>query len=216
MADENQRRFDLRERAFQQFDRRQIEVVRRFVHDDHPGLFQQPERETDLAHFAGAGNLGFAQPRRNRAEAADERHHLAELFRWQCQHFPDDFARALDRDFLRNIEHPVRRKINTGNEQPQKRALARAVRADDADAVTGQNRHFGHFEKPLGDSIGKRYRRQDAIGTPFCVTVDHDSLNDNCVTIRERDTMEQKRVPIAELRTIIDKEVNMNNLLRKL
>ena len=66
------------------------------------------------------------------------------------------------------------------------------------------------------DSIGKRYRRQDAIGTPFCVTVDHDTLNDNCVTIRERDTMEQKRVPIAELRTIIDKEVNMNNLLRKL
>ena len=66
------------------------------------------------------------------------------------------------------------------------------------------------------DSIGKRYRRQDAIGTPFCVTVDHDSLNDNCVTIRERDTMEQKRVPIAELRTIIDEEVNMNNLLRKL
>lgn len=66
------------------------------------------------------------------------------------------------------------------------------------------------------DSIGKRYRRQDAIGTPFCVTVDHDSLNDNCVTIRERDTMEQKRVPIAELRGIIDKEVNMNNLLRKL
>ena len=66
------------------------------------------------------------------------------------------------------------------------------------------------------DSIGKRYRRQDAIGTPFCVTVDHDSLNDNCVTIRERDTMEQRRVPIAELRSIIDKEVNMNNLLRKL
>ena len=66
------------------------------------------------------------------------------------------------------------------------------------------------------DSIGKRYRRQDAIGTPFCVTIDHDTLEDNCVTIRERDTMEQKRVPIAELRTIIDKEVNLNNLLRKL
>ena len=66
------------------------------------------------------------------------------------------------------------------------------------------------------DSIGKRYRRQDAIGTPFCVTVDHDTLEDNTVTIRDRDTMEQKRVPIAELRSIIDKEVNMNNLLRKL
>ena len=66
------------------------------------------------------------------------------------------------------------------------------------------------------DSIGKRYRRQDAIGTPFCITVDHDSLQDNCVTVRERDTMTQKRVPIAELRSIIDKEVNMNNLLRNL
>jgi glycyl-tRNA synthetase len=66
------------------------------------------------------------------------------------------------------------------------------------------------------DSIGKRYRRQDAIGTPFCVTIDHDSLQDNCVTIRERDTMTQERVPIAELRSIIDKKVNLNNLLRNL
>jgi glycyl-tRNA synthetase len=48
-------------------------------------------------------------------------------------------------------------------------------------------------------SIGKRYRRQDEIGTPYCVTVDFDSLNDNAVTIRDRDTMKQDRVPIAEL-----------------
>ncbi|MGN1216163.1 MAG: glycine--tRNA ligase, partial [Candidatus Cryptobacteroides sp.] len=73
-----------------------------------------------------------------------------------------------------------------------------------------------NFQYDEKDSIGKRYRRQDAIGTPFCITVDHDSLEDNCVTIRERDTMTQKRVPIAELRSIIDKEVNMNNLLRNL
>ena len=66
------------------------------------------------------------------------------------------------------------------------------------------------------DSIGKRYRRQDAIGTPFCITVDHESLNDNCVTLRDRDTMQQTRVPIAELRRIIDEKVNMNNLLRNL
>ena len=66
------------------------------------------------------------------------------------------------------------------------------------------------------DSIGKRYRRQDAIGTPFCITVDHDSLNDNCVTVRDRDTMEQQRVPIAELRALIDSKVNLNNLLRNL
>ena len=48
-------------------------------------------------------------------------------------------------------------------------------------------------------SIGRRYRRQDEIGTPFCVTVDFDSLDDQAVTIRERDTTEQVRVPIDEL-----------------
>ena len=66
------------------------------------------------------------------------------------------------------------------------------------------------------DSIGKRYRRQDAIGTPFCVTVDHDSVNDGCVTIRHRDTMEQQRVKIEDLRNIIDAEVNIRTLLKKL
>lgn len=65
------------------------------------------------------------------------------------------------------------------------------------------------------DSIGKRYRRMDAIGTPFCVTVDHDSLNDNMVTLRHRDTMEQKRVAIKDLPAIIDAEVNMKNLFDK-
>ena len=66
------------------------------------------------------------------------------------------------------------------------------------------------------DTIGKRYRRQDAIGTPFCITVDHDSLEDHCVTVRDRDTMQQERVPIADLRTLIDRKVNLNNLLRNL
>jgi glycyl-tRNA synthetase len=66
------------------------------------------------------------------------------------------------------------------------------------------------------DSIGKRYRRQDAIGTPFCVTVDHDSLNDNCVTIRHRDTMKQERVAIADLANIIGKHVSMKELFKKI
>ena len=66
------------------------------------------------------------------------------------------------------------------------------------------------------DSIGKRYRRMDAIGTPICITVDHDSLNDNSVTLRFRDTMEQKRVNIDELAQIIDKEVNMKYLFEQL
>ena len=66
------------------------------------------------------------------------------------------------------------------------------------------------------DSIGKRYRRQDAIGTPFCITVDHDTLNDNCVTLRDRDTMEQTRVPIDQLRALIEDKVSITSLLKKL
>jgi len=59
--------------------------------------------------------------------------------------------------------------------------------------------HFRVEYDQTGGHIGRRYRRQDEIGTPFCVTVDFDSLNDRAVTIRERDSMEQERVPIAEL-----------------
>lgn len=66
------------------------------------------------------------------------------------------------------------------------------------------------------DSIGKRYRRQDAIGTPLCVTVDHDSLQDNCVTIRHRDSMSQERVAIAELHQIVEREVSLRSLFEKL
>ena len=71
-----------------------------------------------------------------------------------------------------------------------------------------------HYEEK--DSIGKRYRRQDAIGTPFCVTVDHQTLEDNTVTLRERDSMEQKRVPVADLHKLIHDCVSINSLLRKL
>ena len=63
------------------------------------------------------------------------------------------------------------------------------------------------------DSIGKRYRRQDAMGTPFCVTVDHETLTDNMVTIRYRDDMRQERVPISQLKEIIGAKVSMRSLL---
>jgi glycyl-tRNA synthetase len=61
-------------------------------------------------------------------------------------------------------------------------------------------------------SIGKLYRRQDAIGTPYCVTVDFESLEDNMVTIRERDSLEQDRVPIDQVEAIVRKRVDMKNL----
>ncbi|NCC99151.1 MAG: glycine--tRNA ligase [Bacteroidia bacterium] len=66
------------------------------------------------------------------------------------------------------------------------------------------------------DSIGKRYRRQDAIGTPFCITVDHQTLEDGCVTVRYRDTMTQDRIKIEELHELIGKAVNMKNLFKKI
>ncbi len=66
------------------------------------------------------------------------------------------------------------------------------------------------------DSIGKRYRRQDAIGTPFCITIDHQTLEDNSVTIRYRDSMEQERIPVSALRSIVEEKVSMRRVLEKI
>jgi glycyl-tRNA synthetase len=66
------------------------------------------------------------------------------------------------------------------------------------------------------DSIGKRYRRQDAIGTPLCVTVDHQTLEDGMVTVRHRDSMQQQRIKIEELQQIVETEVSMKKLFEKL
>jgi len=65
------------------------------------------------------------------------------------------------------------------------------------------------------DSIGKRYRRQDAIGTPLCITVDYDSLEDNSVTVRNRDNMSQERVKVDNLISFIDDKTSLINLLKK-
>ena len=76
--------------------------------------------------------------------------------------------------------------------------------------------HFNtHYGDPK-DSIGKRYRRQDAVGTPYCVTVDHDTPNDHKVTLRHRDTMLQERVDIDQLRAIIEDRVSIISVLKKL
>ncbi len=66
------------------------------------------------------------------------------------------------------------------------------------------------------DAIGKRYRRQDAIGTPYCVTVDHESLNDNSVTIRERDSMKQERIAIDKLQKYIGDRVSTKSLVQNM
>ncbi|MBE9511800.1 MAG: glycine--tRNA ligase [Bacteroidetes bacterium] len=66
------------------------------------------------------------------------------------------------------------------------------------------------------DSIGRRYRRQDAIGTPFCITVDHQTMEDDTVTIRYRDSMKQDRVSTNSLREIIGKKAELQNLLKEI
>ena len=77
----------------------------------------------------------------------------------------------------------------------------------------GVTLHSQYDEK---DAIGRRYRRQDAIGTPYSVTIDHQTLEDNTVTIRDRDSMEQERISIDELKGIVMEKVSINNLLSQL
>ncbi|MGC6479157.1 MAG: glycine--tRNA ligase [Flavobacteriaceae bacterium] len=66
------------------------------------------------------------------------------------------------------------------------------------------------------DAVGRRYRRQDALGTPYCITVDHQTLEDQTVTLRSRDTMEQERLAIADLRSRLLEDVSISSLLRRL
>ncbi|MBK5286244.1 MAG: glycine--tRNA ligase [Bacteroidia bacterium] len=66
------------------------------------------------------------------------------------------------------------------------------------------------------DTIGKRYRRQDAIGTPYCITIDHQTLQDNTVTIRDRDTMQQERIKATEVSSVVNQKVDVRMWLKKL
>jgi glycyl-tRNA synthetase len=89
---------------------------------------------------------------------------------------------------------PVQAAVVPLSKKPELIAVARELQAQ-------LRPHFRVEYDQTGGHIGRRYRRQDEIGTPFCLTVDFDSLEDRCVTIRERDSMEQERVPIADAAT---------------
>lgn len=80
--------------------------------------------------------------------------------------------------------------------------------ADKADEVYAELLKSHNVDYDLTGSIGKRYRRQDEIGTPYCITVDFETLEDGCVTVRDRDTMEQTRMPIANLKSFLDEKVD--------
>lgn len=79
--------------------------------------------------------------------------------------------------------------------------------SDKSDEIYDELSKYFMIDTDVSGSIGKRYRRQDEVGTPFCITVDFDTLEDECVTIRFRDTMEQERIKISELKDFIEKSL---------
>ena len=79
--------------------------------------------------------------------------------------------------------------------------------SEGADAIYSELSKYFSVDYDEAGSIGKRYRRQDEIGTPLCITYDFDSETDGCVTVRDRDSMEQVRIPIAELKSYIDEKI---------
>ncbi|ERI64892.1 glycine--tRNA ligase [Capnocytophaga sp. oral taxon 863 str. F0517] len=138
---------------------------------------------------------------------------------------------GLDRLFLAIFSHSLQEETLEGGETrtvlrlpfvlaPTKVAILPLLKKDELPELALQIFNDLKFDFNVAydekDAIGRRYRRQDAVGTPFCITVDHQSKEDNTVTLRHRDTMEQQRVPISSLRELILKEVDMNQWLRKL
>ena len=138
---------------------------------------------------------------------------------------------GLDRMFLALFSHCLKDEVlEDGSERtvlslppalaPVKAAILPLVKKDGlpdfAEKIFNDLKFDFNVISEEKDSIGKRYRRQDAIGTPFCITVDHDSLANNTVTLRERDSMAQERVKVEDLRRIIDEKVNFRTLLAKL
>lgn len=103
---------------------------------------------------------------------------------------------------------------------PVKLAVLPLVRKDGLDekarSVAEQLRFNFACQYDEKDSIGKRYRRQDAIGTPYCITIDHQTLEDDTVTIRDRDTMAQERIPISNLENVIGERTDLTNLLKSI
>ena len=103
---------------------------------------------------------------------------------------------------------------------PVKAAVLPLVKKDGLPELAHQIKDMLKFDYNIQydekDSIGKRYRRQDAIGTPLCITVDYQSLEDKTVTVRHRDSMQQHRVAIADLAAMVGDEVSLRKLFSKI
>ena len=138
---------------------------------------------------------------------------------------------GLDRMFLAVFSNSLKNEVLENNSTrtvlklpavlaPTKAAILPLVKKDGLPEIAQEilkdlqwDFHVSYDEK---DAVGRRYRRQDAIGTPFCITVDHETLINNTVTVRHRDTMAQERVAIKDLSSLIENHVSMKNWLQKL
>ncbi len=136
---------------------------------------------------------------------------------------------GLDRMFLAVLSSALEEeKLEDGSERtvlrshpalaPVKVAVLPLVKKDGlpekAKEIVDLLKHDFNLQFDDKDAIGRRYRRQDAIGTPYCITIDNETLLDNMVTIRERDSMQQERVAIQDLHGIIEKKVSLRHLLQ--
>jgi len=140
-------------------------------------------------------------------------------------------AIGLDRMFLSVLSASYKEeKLEDGSERtvlaipaqlaPVKVAVLPLVKKDGLDAkakeVFDQLKLDFNCQYDDKDAIGRRYRRQDAIGTPYCITIDNETLQDNTVTVRERDTMKQERISVEKLREVVKQRVDITELLRRL
>jgi glycyl-tRNA synthetase len=138
---------------------------------------------------------------------------------------------GLDRMFLRVMSENLKEETLENGEirtvlslpaalAPIKVAILPLIKKDGlpekAREIQDKLRFIGRTYYEEKDTIGKRYRRMDAIGTPYCITIDHQTLEDNTVTLRDRDTMQQERISIENLERLISEKVDMNTLLKKL
>ena len=138
---------------------------------------------------------------------------------------------GLDRMFLATLSWALREeKLADGNSRtvlklpailaPTKVAVLPLVKKDDlpemAQNIIDQLKWEHAVVYDEKDAVGRRYRRQDALGTPYCITVDHQSLEDQTVTLRDRDSMEQERIAVEELSSFLDAKLNPKHWLQKI
>ena len=123
---------------------------------------------------------------------------------------------ALEKEFAQQSSQAADLPPPQGKSEASDELLqSSSVVAEKAEEIVKLLKYDHNVATEAKDAIGKRYRRHDAIGTPYCITVDYETMETNTVTLRNRDTMEQERVNIEDLRNILNNTVSLSSLLEK-